>query len=71
MTGVLQTHSRNYRIAIDKLSYSFQFLEEEDAEDIEEAPTDGVYISGLYMDGSRWDRDNQIITDQHPTIMFD
>jgi len=46
-------------------------MEEEDPEDIEEGPVDGVYISGLYMDGSRWSREDQIITDQHPTIMFD
>jgi len=71
MTGVLQTHSRQYRIAIDKLAYSFEFLEAEEPEDIEEAPTDGVYISGLFMDGSRWCRENMIITDQQPTVMFD
>jgi len=25
----------------------------------------------MFMDGARWDRENQIITDQIPTIMFD
>ena len=62
MTGVLQTHSRQYRIAIDKLAYSFEFLETEEPEDIEEAPKDKVYISGLFMDFSRWCRENMIIT---------
>jgi len=71
MTGVLQTHSRQYRIAIDKLAFAFEFLPEEEPDDIEEGPTDGVYISGLFMDGSRWDRDEAIITDQFPTVMFD
>jgi len=71
MTGVLQTHSRQYRIAIDKLVFAFEFLEAEEPEDVEEGPTDGVYISGLFMDGSRWCRENAIITDQHPTVMFD
>jgi len=71
MTGVLQTHSRQYRIAIDKLVFAFEFLSEEEPDEIEEAPTDGVLISGLFMDGSRWDRDEAIITDQYPTVMFD
>ena len=46
-------------------------MEAEEPEDIEEGPTDGVYISGLFMDGGRWDREGAIITDQHPAIMFD
>ena len=38
---------------------------------IEDYPDDGVgvYISGLYMDGARWDRDNQVIVDQFPAKM--
>lgn len=71
MTGVLQTHSRQYKIEIDKLSFSFQYLKEEGQEDIEEKPEDGVYIYGLFMEGGRYDRDEMIITDQFPTIMYD
>lgn len=71
MTGVLQTHSRNYKIAIDQLSFSFQYLAEEGPEEVEEKPEDGVYVYGLYMDGARFDRDTQQIADQFPTIMYD
>jgi len=71
MTGVLQTHSREYKVAIDRLSYSFEFLDAEEAADVEEAPTDGVYIYGLFMDGGRWDREQASLADQHPTVMFD
>lgn len=63
MTGVLQTHARQYRIAIDKLAYSFEFLEAEGAEDVDEAPEDGVYVYGLFMDGARWDRETANIAD--------
>jgi dynein heavy chain len=63
MTGCLQTHARNYKIAIDKLSFSFSVMIEEDPSEIEEPPEDGVYIYGLYMDGARWDRENLIIAD--------
>lgn len=68
MTGCLQTHARNYKIAIDKLNFSFQVLTEEEPTEVEEPPEDGVYIYGLYMDGARWDRENQMIADQFPVI---
>ena len=57
MTGVLQTHARKHKIAIDRLSFIFRYMEEEGCEDIEERPEDGVYIYGLFMDGARWDRE--------------
>lgn len=59
MTGILQTHARRYSIAIDKLSFGFEIMQAESLEAIEDYPDEGVgvYISGLYMDGARWDRD--------------
>jgi dynein heavy chain len=63
MTGVLQTHARQYKIAIDKLDFAFTILEQEKQDEIEEAPEQGVLIYGLYLDGARWDRENEILTD--------
>lgn len=63
MTGVLQTHARQYKIAIDKLEFAFTIMEQEKQEEIEEAPEQGVYIYGLYLDGARWDRENEVLTD--------
>jgi len=71
MTGVLQTHARQYKIAIDKLAYSFEFLDAEGPEELDEAPEDGVYVHGLFMDGARWERENANMADQVPTVMFD
>lgn len=63
MTGCLQTHARMYKIAIDKLNFSFQIMTEEDPSEIEEKPEDGVYVYGLFMDGARWDREDSVIAD--------
>jgi hypothetical protein len=41
-------------------------MTEEEPSEVEEAPEDGVYIYGLYMDGARWDRENMVIADQFP-----
>lgn len=38
MTGVLQTHARAYKIAIDKLDFAFTIMEAEKAEEMEESP---------------------------------
>lgn len=37
-TGVLQTHARQYMIAIDRLSFTFEILEAEGPEEIDEKP---------------------------------
>ena len=71
MTGILQTHARRYAIAINKLTFGFEIMAAESLEFIEDYPEEnvGVYISGLYMDGARWDRDLQVIADQYPARM--
>ena len=70
MTGCLQTHARQYKIAIDELAFSFQVLEAEEPGQVEERPVDGVYIYGLYMDGARYNRDQKCVDEQHPVSIF-
>jgi dynein heavy chain len=56
MTGVLQNHARRYRAPIDALSFRFHMMKFDTADDVTNAPIDGVYISGLFMEGGRWDK---------------
>lgn len=69
MTGVLQTHSRKHKVAIDMLNFSFKVLED-DHDQLDHHPKDGVYIYGLFMDGARWDRVENAIDDQLPGEMY-
>jgi hypothetical protein len=41
-------------------------LEAETMEEIDEAPEDGVYVHGFYLDGARYNRDDAMIDDQIP-----
>lgn len=63
MTGCLQTHARQYKIAIDRLNFSFEVMSFETMEEVDEIPTDGVYIHGFYMDGARYNRDEKALDD--------
>lgn len=70
LTGVLQTNARKYQKAIDTLNYSFHVLQLKDASEVKQGPEDGVYIEGLYLDGCRWDFDNQVLTDSKLGELF-
>ncbi|KAL2609519.1 hypothetical protein R1flu_028092 [Riccia fluitans] len=63
MTGALQNHARKYQIPIDTLNFGFRVLDYEDAADIKVAPDDGLLISGLYVDGARWDRQRKCLVE--------
>jgi len=67
---VLQTFARQDKIPIDSLSFSFQVMFEEEPSEVQDPPEEGVYIYGLYMDGARWNRDEQIIDDQMPSELY-
>ena len=70
MTGVLQTHARKYALPIDSLNFTFEVLEgKEVAEDITEAPEDGVLIDGLFVDNARWNREEKYLDESEPGVM--
>ena len=73
MTGVLQTHARRYRVAINALDFSFAIANTgENSVPLEElrAPRDGVYVYGLWMEGARFDQNTMTLNESHPGEMF-
>jgi len=70
MTGALQTHARKYQIPIDTLNFSFSVLRIDDENEIEKAPNNGIYITGLFLDGARWNRIDHFLATALPGIIF-
>ena len=58
-----------YTVAIDTLQMRFDVVKEAHTE-ITEGPDDGVYCYGLYMEGARWDHDEQFMRVSRPGEMY-
>ena len=69
MTGVLQTHARKHLVAVNSLTFDFQVYPCHE-DDIDERPTNGVVVAGLYMEGATWDPENHCIKDAAPGQIF-
>lgn len=54
LTAVLQTCARTNGVAIDALSWEFPVLQHNEVSQITTYPKEGVYVSGLYVEGACW-----------------
>lgn len=50
------------------MAYDFIVLKETN---FTNAPDDGVYINGLFLDGARFNRDNMTLDESLPKILYD
>ena len=71
LTGVLQTFARKNTIAIDKLRFEFRVIDPEKEATEERLDHGEVYITGLFLDGARWDKKRKSLQDQTEGVMYD
>ena len=69
LTAVLQSHSRKHSVPIDRLSFE-ACISEKDEDHITGGPEDGVFISGLFFDGCKWDEFGQTLVDVNPSTQY-
>lgn len=67
LTGAMQNFARKYRIPIDTLTFDFVVL---NTKSKDTAPADGVYINGIFLEGARWNWEQEIIDEQLPKILI-
>jgi len=70
LTAVKQVTAQKDKLELDKLVIQTDVSKKMSIEDIEEKARDGVYTSGFYMEGARWDVGAQIIDKCQPKEMF-
>lgn len=75
LTGAMQNYARTYKIPVDTLAFDFKVLKVMRAD---EAPKDGVYVYGIFLEGARWlikdgvldEQLAKVLTDTMPSIHF-
>jgi len=61
-TGNLQNYARSNTIAVDKISFGFEFKDTLQAEDIKAKPVAGCLTYGMYIEGCKWNYETHIST---------
>ena len=69
LTGTLQNYARKNVISIDSISFGFEVMKETYTE-LTEAPEDGCYIRGLFVEGARWDHLKHQLTESRPKELY-
>jgi dynein heavy chain len=69
LTAILQTFARKYKFPIDALQLKYAALKE-GKDDLKLAPSDGVYVYGLFMEAGRWDMEAMELAESTPGEMY-
>merc|ERR1712096_456984 len=71
ITGTRQNLARKYTIPIDEIEYSFRVLTPEEGDGIgSDAPEDGAYVNGLFIEGCGWDFNIKQMIESNPRELY-
>jgi dynein heavy chain len=60
LTGVKQNFARKFKHPIDKVTFSFKFLNSSKS-NLLKAPENGCYAKGLYLEGASWNSEKLLL----------
>ncbi|KAG5504517.1 hypothetical protein JKF63_04969 [Porcisia hertigi] len=69
LTGVTQNYARKKKIEIDKLVWRFTVMPAP-VESFTQAPQDGCYVHGLFLEGAGWSHDDGVLTESKPKELY-
>jgi len=69
LTGVLQTHSRQFQLPIDEVRFQCTVLAEQPNE-VFSGPETGVHIHGVYLEGCAWDAAGASLSESQKGVLY-
>ncbi|KAI9141400.1 dynein heavy chain and region D6 of dynein motor-domain-containing protein [Paraphysoderma sedebokerense] len=66
LTAVLQQTARKSNIPVDALSWEHTVLQVDDDTQIQQGPKDGIYVTGIFLEGASWDKKGNCLNDSRP-----
>lgn len=66
----MQNYARGNTIAVDKITFGFEFQDDWKVEDVKEKPASGCYTYGLYLEGCKWDYNTHMLGESDPKKLF-
>ena len=66
LTAVLQVAARANGVSIDSLTYETPVMTSAEKNSINQHPRDGIYASGIYIEGATWNYPNGILEESRP-----
>jgi len=70
LTSVMQTTAQAQGLELDKLTIYTEVTKKMDVAEISAPSRDGAYISGMYLEGARWNVQNGLLESPKPREMF-
>jgi dynein heavy chain len=68
IAATLQNYARKTHIPIDEIGMEYEVL---GVSSSKAPPTEGVYVTGLYLEGARWCKQNNILAESKPKVLYD
>jgi len=69
-TGNLQNFARQRTVAVDRLSFAFDFRDDITSDDVSGKPEVGCFAYGAYLEGCKWDYEAHQLAQSEPKKLF-